>query len=111
LLFPRHRHGKELPKALSHLSPDLLGFEHVSLAPSLSASAETIRTNESSCQAKTYVTSASRDQRLETPSKPTMGIEEVGVGALASRERSEEHTSELQSRFDLVCRLLLEKKK
>src|SRR5699024_8808618 len=26
-------------------------------------------------------------------------------------ERSEEHTSELQSRFDLVCRLLLEKKR
>src|SRR2546421_4163237 len=29
----------------------------------------------------------------------------------ALRERSEEHTSELQSRSDLVCRLLLEKKK
>src|SRR3989449_7058897 len=29
----------------------------------------------------------------------------------ASRERSEEHTSELQSRLHLVCRLLLEKKK
>src|SRR5207249_12310871 len=29
----------------------------------------------------------------------------------ASNLRSEEHTSELQSRFDLVCRLLLEKKK
>src|SRR5699024_11485207 len=28
-----------------------------------------------------------------------------------ARHRSEEHTSELQSRFDLVCRLLLEKKK
>src|SRR5438067_12805887 len=28
-----------------------------------------------------------------------------------ARLRSEEHTSELQSRFDLVCRLLLEKKK
>src|SRR5699024_12867696 len=27
------------------------------------------------------------------------------------QQRSEEHTSELQSRFDLVCRLLLEKKK
>src|SRR5699024_6493237 len=27
------------------------------------------------------------------------------------QDRSEEHTSELQSRFDLVCRLLLEKKK
>src|SRR5699024_12662377 len=32
--------------------------------------------------------------------------------SIAQREaRSEEHTSELQSRFDLVCRLLLEKKK
>src|SRR2546421_5605246 len=29
----------------------------------------------------------------------------------ARRHRSEEHTSELQSRSDLVCRLLLEKKK
>src|SRR5437868_13207734 len=36
-----------------------------------------------------------------------------GARAAAARvqERSEEHTSELQSRFDLVCRLLLEKKK
>src|SRR5437868_7546845 len=32
-------------------------------------------------------------------------------GGLCGRPRSEEHTSELQSRFDLVCRLLLEKKK
>src|SRR5699024_12822352 len=31
--------------------------------------------------------------------------------AAAVLRRSEEHTSELQSRFDLVCRLLLEKKK
>src|SRR5437868_11985768 len=38
-----------------------------------------------------------------------------GNGSGANRDgtyiRSEEHTSELQSRFDLVCRLLLEKKK
>src|SRR5207247_3235140 len=31
-------------------------------------------------------------------------------GVLPDGERSEEHTSELQSRVDLVCRLLLEKK-
>src|SRR5207249_8610173 len=31
--------------------------------------------------------------------------------AVHAAARSEEHTSELQSRFDLVCRLLLEKKK
>src|SRR2546422_6293250 len=37
---------------------------------------------------------------------------EVGVQLRrAARDRSEEHTSELQSRLHLVCRLLLEKKK
>src|SRR5438132_9925235 len=34
-----------------------------------------------------------------------------GRSARRSRTRSEEHTSELQSHSDLVCRLLLEKKK
>src|SRR2546428_10270687 len=33
------------------------------------------------------------------------------LGGLEEAPRSEEHTSELQSRSDLVCRLLLEKKK
>src|SRR5699024_11869538 len=33
------------------------------------------------------------------------------TGGDEGQGRSEEHTSELQSRFDLVCRLLLEKKK
>src|SRR5699024_12296912 len=32
------------------------------------------------------------------------------LAAVVDDGRSEEHTSELQSRFDLVCRLLLEKK-
>src|SRR5688500_19482775 len=34
-----------------------------------------------------------------------------GVDSLAGCQRSEEHTSELQSPCNLVCRLLLEKKK
>src|SRR5438067_11633432 len=34
-----------------------------------------------------------------------------GAAPRELQRRSEEHTSELQSRFDLVCRLLLEKKK
>src|SRR5207249_11255757 len=33
----------------------------------------------------------------------------VGLNCFEPGQRSEEHTSELQSRFDLVCRLLLEK--
>src|SRR5207249_10800037 len=48
-----------------------------------------------------------RDERREEgPLERPRRIPQVGV-----EERSEEHTSELQSRFDLVCRLLLEKKK
>src|SRR2546428_10086252 len=35
----------------------------------------------------------------------------TGAGVGDQSRRSEEHTSELQSRSDLVCRLLLEKKK
>src|SRR5438309_8143129 len=35
----------------------------------------------------------------------------LGIAPGASGSRSEEHTSELQSQFHLVCRLLLEKKK
>src|SRR2546422_6405770 len=42
-------------------------------------------------------------------SRPTSVL--GGVGAVNTSWRSEEHTSELQSRLHLVCRLLLEKKK
>src|SRR2546430_2189888 len=40
----------------------------------------------------------------------TVGFPIVAAYALAKRKRSEEHTSELQSQSNLVCRLLLEKK-
>src|SRR5690349_24944813 len=38
-------------------------------------------------------------------------VRETSTGYAGMAARSEEHTSELQSRRDLVCRLLLEKKK
>src|SRR5260370_28979657 len=40
---------------------------------------------------------------------PTLGLDQEAPAPLAIR--SEEHTSELQSHLNLVCRLLLEKKK
>src|SRR2546422_2276945 len=43
--------------------------------------------------------------------EPTVAEEESAPDAAIELERSEEHTSELQSRLHLVCRLLLEKKK
>src|SRR5699024_952864 len=50
-----------------------------------------------------YVNTIPPQQEPELP-----GDQDIERRILA---RSEEHTSELQSRFDLVCRLLLEKKK
>src|SRR3712207_8533526 len=47
-----------------------------------------------------------RDLRVELAQRSRRGVPRVGKDA----PRSEEHTSELQSRQYLVCRLLLEKK-
>src|SRR3712207_7207246 len=52
----------------------------------------------------------SDDRRLGQPARRHHRAEQVGRAAVL-RTRSEEHTSELQSRQYLVCRLLLEKKK
>src|SRR3712207_8262973 len=46
----------------------------------------------------------------ETDTAMTRSEEEVEMRTRVKRHRSEEHTSELQSRQYLVCRLLLEKK-
>src|SRR5438094_7813066 len=62
-----------------------------------------------------------QQQRLARRLVEQLAQRAAGVGMLggralhtrhrACRRRSEEHTSELQSPYDLVCRLLLEKKK
>src|SRR5437870_8925568 len=46
-----------------------------------------------------------------TPTAATSALNSMPGGSFAQPSRSEEHTSELQSRGHLVCRLLLEKKK
>src|SRR5699024_12579867 len=51
-----------------------------------------------------------RDTAAATP-RCCRGDAASATGCRSCGSRSEEHTSELQSRFDLVCRLLLEKKK
>src|SRR5688500_20101670 len=58
---------------------------------------------------------AGRDRigRPEQPTgaRPTRPDRATGLGPRLGQVRSEEHTSELQSPCNLVCRLLLEKKK
>src|SRR5438477_9060216 len=48
---------------------------------------------------------------LQLIASPCDGPPDANARALGSHHRSEEHTSELQSHVNLVCRLLLEKKK
>src|SRR5690606_41338433 len=50
-------------------------------------------------------------ERLRAAGPARLRGRTVGTGRAADAARSEEHTSELQSRENLVCRLLLEKKK
>src|SRR5207302_11120530 len=49
--------------------------------------------------------------RTRAPGAPCASTGGAGTRPPGARARSEEHTSELQSRENLVCRLLLEKKK
>src|SRR2546429_5157287 len=53
----------------------------------------------------------SRPESSRYPAMPLTTIPATVVPTAAPAVRSEEHTSELQSRLHLVCRLLLEKKK
>src|SRR2546421_7272161 len=59
----------------------------------------------STCAASSRVGSRTRQRKFPCFARS------VRMGSANAAVRSEEHTSELQSRSDLVCRLLLEKKK
>src|SRR5438067_10752623 len=62
-------------------------------------------------QVRTPHGDARRGRKIERPSRDVRPAIDHRHGRTSRDGRSEEHTSELQSRFDLVCRLLLEKKK
>src|SRR2546429_4452609 len=70
---------------------------------------EIVMTTWSKSDWKRFYEAARRPWRHRRPPRPVYptGLNRV----LPAIERSEEHTSELQSRLHLVCRLLLEKKK
>src|SRR5437773_4248489 len=78
--------------------------------PSLSLhDALPISSSRSKSQSRTCPSSLFRTSSFTGPVPSGAGTPNDDV--LKSDDRSEEHTSELQSHHDLVCRLLLEKKK
>src|SRR3712207_7588711 len=64
------------------------------------------------CSFRAFAAAHRRSQldRLTPARRASAGLPSVGQPVRATEYRSEEHTSELQSRQYLVCRLLLEKK-
>src|SRR5438034_4147002 len=86
-------------------------FFQMAGAPDVLPSSPTRRSSDLGCSAR-----ASRGERpMTTPAGSAHAVETITAPVtranVSAADRSEEHTSELQSHSDLVCRLLLEKKK
>src|SRR5207248_8053036 len=93
----------------------------LSLHDALPISCNVIRTErENSLRGRTWAADGGRvaagdgaagvEARRDAPPRARRRVEHRrgAVGGVAETPRSEEHTSELQSPYDLVCRLLLE---
>src|SRR5260221_8763084 len=100
-----------------HLTCKRVATAPLSPSPSSTNAASIVRTDT---QMVTYLTRysfrATLSREISPPARRCPDLEPFPPPAspspscLSRKERSEEHTSELQSHSDLVCRLLLEKK-
>src|SRR6266481_642603 len=74
--------------------------------------AKTVMTTALRCTPKAKSRRVPSNKHRKAVAPPiTLKAKSTQLSIMASAERSEEHTSELQSQCHLVCRLLLEKKK
>src|SRR5699024_2454584 len=92
------------------------GFKQISITPSIFAPVSGQGRIPSFDQSNITDFNKGMDAAIKSPalqinSEYLIGDSAINSGNALTSYRSEEHTSELQSRFDLVCRLLLEKKK
>src|SRR2546422_4878358 len=107
------RDSTRLPYPRSFLGLLLTGFTLVMLPLVGSLAYSAWNTERLAGQSRTAVFNASQAARASRSLVDRIGsVERLAQQiALLDDPRSEEHTSELQSRLHLVCRLLLEKKK
>src|SRR5687768_17793216 len=91
-----HRGGESVPVAAA---PFTVGLSHLWISSASSVS---------------DAGPGRRSPNFSAPRRVVSSVPKVSISfavGTSSARRSEEHTSELQSRLHLVCRLLLEKKK
>src|SRR3712207_7748102 len=88
-------------------------FPYTTLFRSTPASSTRVRRRSRSCPRRRPIATSLRRRSGARPRPKGEDAQPMAEDTLSARlvERSEEHTSELQSRQYLVCRLLLEKKK
>src|SRR2546426_5768535 len=105
---PRER--SEAPARAPAASPEsyaATGPDVISAPPSQAHQRVELLAREHARVPARFPTPPKHQQRGDRPDAESLGRHRGAVGV----ERSEEHTSELQSPCNLVCRLLLEKKK
>src|SRR5690606_41278651 len=106
LFFSRYGHHRDLHSFPTRRSSDLLNIDEpaTNATDSEQAKVEGVDSGTENGQ-------AGDEERLETIVEEDHPKLSVSHNSTTEAKRSEEHTSELQSRENLVCRLLLEKKK
>src|SRR5437667_5585994 len=109
------KHGWAIAKRIQQISGEVLQVQQGSLYPALHRLEQKAwikakwKETETGRQAKFYSLTAAGRAQLEKEAENWSRLS--AAINLVVETRSEEHTSELQSHHDLVCRLLLEKKK
>src|SRR3712207_7724311 len=83
----------------------------LSLHDALPISTATTTSSPTCCATSSRSRTPASPRRCTAPPRSGIARRATWIARSATRSRSEEHTSELQSRQYLVCRLLLEKKK
>src|SRR2546430_1162960 len=116
---------RQIEARLANIPPSLIGMEACVGAHHLSRKLQ-LHGHDARLMPAKYVRPYSKGQKndfrdaeaiAEAVQRPTMKFvatktaDQLDLQALHRVRRSEEHTSELQSQSNLVCRLLLEKKK
>src|SRR5690606_40633415 len=104
LLLSRHGYHRDLHSFPTRRSSDLVVGVTGSLSHAADLSGHTVGNSLACSVVLGAVDTQARGQTLNCSAQGVLRLGQVIL-------RSEEHTSELQSRENLVCRLLLEKKK